>query len=81
MISLPGLALATGRPETALSILRTFGRFVSQGMLPNVFPGAGDHADYNTADASLWFFEAWRAYVEATDDIGALRDVSPSWPT
>jgi len=77
MISLPGLALATGRPETALSILRTFGRFVSQGMLPNVFPGAGDRADYNTADASLWFFEAWRAYVDATDDTGALRDVFP----
>src|SRR5262249_24651430 len=52
-------------------------RFVSEGMLPNVFPGAGDRADYNTADASLWFFEAWRAYVDATDDTGALRDVFP----
>jgi 4-alpha-glucanotransferase len=77
MISLPGLTLATGRPETALRILRTFARFVSQGMLPNVFPGAGDHADYNTADASLWFFEAWRAYVDATKDITALREVFP----
>jgi len=77
MISLPGLTLATGRPETALRILQTFARFVSQGMLPNVFPGAGDHPEYNTADASLWFFEAWRAYVEATGDVGALRDVFP----
>ena len=58
MISLPGLTLATGRPEIALRILRTFASFVSEGMLPNVFPGAGDRADYNTADASLWFFEA-----------------------
>jgi 4-alpha-glucanotransferase len=77
MISLPGLTLATGRPDTALRILRTFARFVSQGMLPNVFPGAGDRAEYNTADASLWFFEAWRAYVEATEDTRALREVFP----
>src|SRR6185312_12890070 len=51
--------------------------FVSEGMLPNVFPGAGDHPAYNTADASLWFFEAWRAYVDATGDIASLRDVFP----
>src|SRR5262249_5497397 len=41
MISLPGLTLATGRSEIARRILRTFASFVSQGMLPNVFPGAG----------------------------------------
>jgi 4-alpha-glucanotransferase len=57
MISLPGLTLATGRPDVACRILETFARFVSEGMLPNVFPGAGDHPEYN-ADASLWFFEA-----------------------
>ncbi len=77
MISLPGLTLATGRPELARRILQTFARFVSQGMLPNVFPGAGDRPDYNTADASLWFFEAWRAYVEHTADLAALRDAFP----
>ena len=77
MISLPGLTLATGRPEIALRILQTFASFVSQGMLPNVFPGAGDRPEYNTADASLWFFEAWRAYVAATADARALREVFP----
>ena len=77
MISLPGLTLATGRPQVAHRILATFASFVSQGMLPNVFPGAGDRAEYNTADASLWFFEAWRAYFEATKDVGALRAVFP----
>jgi predicted glycogen debranching enzyme len=77
MISLPGLTLATGRPQVAHRILATFASFVSQGMLPNVFPGAGDRAEYNTADASLWFFEAWRAYFEATKDIAALRAVFP----
>jgi 4-alpha-glucanotransferase len=77
MISLPGLTLATGRPDVARRILNTFASFVSEGMLPNVFPGAGDHPAYNTADASLWFFEAWRAYVDATGDIAALREVFP----
>src|SRR5262249_62069391 len=77
MISLPGLTLATGRSQIARRILATFASFVSEGMLPNVFPGAGEHADYNTADASLWFFEAWRAYVDATKDVGALRGVFP----
>jgi 4-alpha-glucanotransferase len=77
MISLPGLTLATGQSATALRILQTFSRFVSQGMLPNVFPGAGETPDYNTADASLWFFEAWRAYVAKTNDLAALRS---AWP-
>jgi predicted glycogen debranching enzyme len=77
MISLPGLTLATGRPDIALRILQTFTRFVSRGMLPNVFPGAGATPDYNTADASLWFFEAWRAYVAATNDLAALRAAFP----
>ncbi|MGH7051074.1 MAG: amylo-alpha-1,6-glucosidase [Acetobacteraceae bacterium] len=77
MISLSGLTLATGRPETALRILRTFARFVSEGMLPNLFPGAGATPEYNTADASLWFFEAWRAYVAASHDLKSLRSVFP----
>ncbi|PWT89755.1 MAG: glycogen debranching protein [Proteobacteria bacterium] len=73
MISLPGLTLVTGSSSTTLQILRTFSRFVSDGMLPNVFPGPGATPEYNTADASLWFFEAWRAYVSATADLVALR--------
>src|SRR5262249_30816363 len=77
MISLPGLTLAIGRAETARRILETFASFVSEGMLPNVFPGAGDRAEYNTADASLWFFEAWRTYFDATADLAALRRVFP----
>jgi 4-alpha-glucanotransferase len=77
MIALPGLTLATGRFDTAARILRTFARFVDQGMLPNVFPGAGERPEYNTVDAGLWYVEAWRAYVEATGDRGALAEVFP----
>ncbi|HEU0218451.1 MAG TPA: amylo-alpha-1,6-glucosidase [Stellaceae bacterium] len=72
MISLPGLCLATGRFDEARLILETFARFVDGGMLPNVFPGAGDTPEYNTVDAALWYVEAWRAYVEATGDDAAL---------
>jgi predicted glycogen debranching enzyme len=37
-------------------------------MLPNRFPDAGERPEYNTVDATLWFFEAVRAYVERTGD-------------
>jgi 4-alpha-glucanotransferase len=77
MIALPGLTLATGRYDTARRILQTFARFVDRGMLPDVFPGAGETSEYNTADAALWFIEAWRAYVEVIDDREGLRQVFP----
>lgn len=68
MIALNGLTLATGRPKIAKEILLEFSKHVSQGMLPNRFPDAGDEAEYNTVDATLWYFEAVRAYAEATGD-------------
>ncbi|MDD5322251.1 MAG: amylo-alpha-1,6-glucosidase [Methylococcales bacterium] len=77
MIALPGLTLATGRYDSARHILQTFGRFVDQGMLPNVFPGNGVNPEYNTVDAALWYIEAWRAYVETTEDLTSLREIFP----
>lgn len=73
MIAMPGLALACGRPDVARDILETFARFEDGGMLPNVFPGDGERPAYNTVDAALWYVEAWRAYVDATADIGGLE--------
>ena len=78
MISLPGLTLATGRPETARGILTTFARFVDRGMLPNRFPDAGEAPEYNTADATLWYVEAIRAYHAATGDDGVLKELFPT---
>jgi 4-alpha-glucanotransferase len=79
MISLPGLFLATGRFDVSRTILETFARFVDGGMLPNLFPeNRGDPPEYNTADATLWYIEAWRAYVEVTGDSAALRAVFPT---
>ena len=77
MIALPGLCLATGRPWMARNILRTFSRFVSEGMLPNQFPRAGAAPIYNSVDAALWYFEAVRQYFEATSDVGLLHELYP----
>lgn len=73
MIGLPGLTLSTNRPEIAKDILEEFAGHVSEGMIPNRFPDEGEAPDYNTADATLWFFEAVRAYLATTGDIGFVE--------
>jgi predicted glycogen debranching enzyme len=73
MIALPGLTLPTGKHDVARSILRTFAQHVDQGMLPNRFPDAGEEPEYNTVDATLWFFEAARAYLAYTGDLEFVR--------
>ncbi|MEK7855440.1 MAG: amylo-alpha-1,6-glucosidase, partial [Acidobacteriota bacterium] len=73
MIALPGLTLSTGRSDVAREILLEFSDHISDGMLPNRFPDAGDTAEYNTVDATLWYFEAVRAYIAATDDLNFVR--------
>lgn len=78
MIALPGLTLATGRPDIARPILSTFARYLDQGMLPNLFPEAGETPHYNTVDAILWYFEAIYAYVEATGDQDLLAELFPA---
>jgi len=77
MIALPGLALATGRTKDAGSILRTFAAHISDGMLPNRFPDGGQAPEYNTVDATLWYFHAIAAYLEASGDRALLRDLYP----
>jgi glycogen debranching enzyme len=73
MIALPGLTLCTGRPELARSILLASAASVDRGMLPNRFPDAGEAPEYNTVDATLWFFEAARAYLAHTGDLEFIR--------
>jgi predicted glycogen debranching enzyme len=74
MIALPGLTLPTRKHEIARSILRTFANHVDQGMLPNRFPDAGETPEYNTVDATFWFFEAARAYLAYTGDLEFVGD-------
>ncbi|MFQ4139438.1 amylo-alpha-1,6-glucosidase [Nodosilinea sp. PGN35] len=77
MIALPGLTLATGRPALARLILQTFARYLDRGMLPNAFPENGQAPHYNTVDATLWYFEALRAYHQATADTALVEDLFP----
>ncbi len=77
MIALPGLTLATKRYDDARTILRTFAAFVDQGMLPNRFPDVGETPEYNTVDATLWYFESIRQSYNVTQDRALLQDLYP----
>ncbi|MDZ7801143.1 MAG: amylo-alpha-1,6-glucosidase [Trueperaceae bacterium] len=77
MVALPGLTLCTGRPDVARELLTTYAHFVDGGMLPNRFPDEDGDPAYNTVDATLWFLEAVRAYVQASDDLDLAREL---WP-
>jgi predicted glycogen debranching enzyme len=74
MIALPGLTLATGRFEDAKKIIRAFAQSISQGMLPNRFPDEGTEPEYNTVDATLWFFVAIFKYLKYTGDIWFVKN-------
>ena len=77
MIALPGLTITTGRYDIAKTILRTFAKYVDRGMLPNLFPDAGSTPEYNTVDATLWYFEAILTYYTATKDQEFLGELFP----
>src|SRR5262245_33556182 len=77
MISLEGLTLCTGRHHEARSILRTFARYVEDGLLPNLFPEGQRKALYHTADATLWYFHALHRYYKVTNDFETLRNLYP----
>lgn len=78
MISLSGLTLVTGQAEAAAFILKTFAENTSEGMLPNRFPGATDTPEYNTIDATFWYFQAIRDYYAKTGDRETLQFLYPT---
>ncbi len=79
MIALPGLALATGRTGEAADVLRTFARYIADGLCPNNFPDdSGTPPGYNTADATLWYLLAVRAYHEAMGDEALVDELLPA---
>jgi predicted glycogen debranching enzyme len=74
MIALPGLLLTTGKYEIAKCVLLEFAKHVDKGMLPNRFPDAGETPEYNTVDATLWFFEAVRSLLAQTNDYQFVKN-------
>jgi len=77
MIALPGLATSLRRYDLAAGILRNYAGFVDRGMLPNCFPDGGEPPQYNTADATLWMFQALDDYLQAKPDPDLVRDLFP----
>jgi len=75
MISIPGLLIAQGRLDEARQIIEGFLNRRSQGVIPNRFPDAGEAPEYNTADATLWMFQAMRAWLAAGGDRAFLTEV------
>ena len=77
MIALPGCVLATGRYETAKSILRTFLAYERDGLVPNLFPEGQTEPRYNTVDAALLLINCVWLYYQRTQDAGFIRE---AWP-
>ena len=79
MISLEGLTLSTERYRESAYILRTFGHYVRDGLIPNMFPDGSREGLYHTADATLWFFHAVAQYVRVTGETETLRSLLPTF--
>lgn len=65
LIALRGLAISTGRLQTAEQILSEWAGTISEGMLPNRFPDKGSEPEFNSVDASLWFIIALHDFFKA----------------
>jgi predicted glycogen debranching enzyme len=46
-------------------------------MLPNRFPDGGEAPEYNTVDATLWYFVAIDDYLRRSGDFGLRKDLYP----
>ncbi|MCS6897507.1 MAG: amylo-alpha-1,6-glucosidase [Nitrospira sp.] len=77
-ISLPGLCLVTGRYDQAWHIITSYLAHISEGLVPNRFPDAGEVPEYHSIDASLWFIHAVERYLAYSNDTARVRTVA--WP-
>jgi predicted glycogen debranching enzyme len=71
-IAMRGLCLATGRLDVSRDILVQWAGTLSDGMLPNRFPDAGEQPEFNAVDASLWFMIAVHEFLEASRTRGRM---------
>jgi predicted glycogen debranching enzyme len=64
-ITLRGFMGLPGGLELARDILLAWAPAVSEGMVPNRFPDAGEQPEYNAVDASLWYVIAAHELLQA----------------
>lgn len=77
MIALAGTTMVTGRFEECKSILRTFAKYVKNGLLPNLFPEGDENPMYNSADAPLLFINSVYEYMEYSKDYDFAEEILP----
>jgi glycogen debranching enzyme len=77
LIALPGLMLVPQRFDLAKKLLRSFGDYCRQGLIPNAFPDVDSEPFYNTIDVPLWWIETLGLYLEATQDWQFLAEQFP----
>ncbi|MBQ7944940.1 MAG: glycogen debranching enzyme family protein [Lachnospiraceae bacterium] len=75
MIALSGVTMVTGRFEECKSILRTFAKYMKDGLLPNLFPEGDEEPMYNSIDAPLLFVNAVYEYMEFSNDEEFLYEI------
>jgi predicted glycogen debranching enzyme len=68
LIALPGLYLVQNDFDGAIRILRQVIRVMRDGLVPNRVPDEGGAAEFNSADATLWLFEAARLLTDRIGD-------------
>jgi len=73
-ISLPGLMLVTRRFDDARQVFLTFKKYCQQGLIPNFIPDQNGKPIYNSADATLWFFNAVLQYLKYTGDFKFVKE-------
>jgi predicted glycogen debranching enzyme len=66
-ISLRGFMGLPGGLDLARDILLAWAPAVSEGMVPNRFPDAGEQPEYNAVDASLWYVVVAHELLEAAE--------------
>ncbi len=77
MIAIPGLYLARGRLDEARDVIRGFVAHARGGLVPNRFLDRGELPEHNTADATLWLFQAVNAYLAAGGDPAFAAEMYP----
>lgn len=76
-----GLCISTGRSQEAKAVLQNLVKYIDNSMLADNVEGRGHAPEYDSADASLWLFEAVFEYYLAFGDkefVCSLRGVLES---
>jgi predicted glycogen debranching enzyme len=74
LISLPALSKAGFASAETKKILSMLLEQRSQGLLPNRFCDRQGEVEYNTVDATLWFFVAAHEHIEQSGDLPFLAN-------